>query len=82
MIMNGMPAPDLGDVPWHKSARSNSSGNCVQLAALDARPGGAGLVGMRDSKHPTGPALVFTAGEVAGFVAALKTGDYDYLLTD
>jgi Domain of unknown function (DUF397) len=75
MIVNGMLAPDLGDVQWHKSARSNSSGNCVQLAPLDG-----GQIGMRDSKHPDGPALVFAAGEVAGFIGDLKAGRYDDLL--
>lgn len=79
-IENWVPAPDLGDVPWRKSSFSNSSGNCVQFAPLDSRPGGEGLVGLRDSKDPDGPALVFGAGEIAGFIGALKGGEYDHLL--
>jgi Domain of unknown function (DUF397) len=82
MIVNGMPATDLDGVSWRKSARSNSSGNCVQFARLDTRPGGAGLVGVRDSKDPAGPALVFDSGEVAGFIGALKAGTYDHLTND
>ena len=62
---------------WVKAARSNSGGNCVQFAQL---PGGR--VGVRDSKDPQGPALVFGAGEVAVFVGALKAGAYDGLLVD
>jgi Domain of unknown function (DUF397) len=75
MIVNGMPATELGEVEWIKSARSNSSGNCVEFARL-----GAGQVGVRDSKDPDGPALVFGAGEVAGFIRALKGGAHDELV--
>ena len=82
MIVNGMLAPELGEVEWRKSTRSNSSGNCVQFAQLDGRAGGAALVGVRDSKNPDGPALVFGAGEVAGFVGASKAGAFDNVLTD
>jgi len=46
-----------------------------------ARAEGSGLVGVRDSKRPHGPALVFEVGELAGFVAALKAGGYDHLLS-
>jgi hypothetical protein len=74
-ITNGMPAPELGAVRWRKSARSNSQGNCVELARLDG-----GHVGVRDSKHPTGPALVFAEEEVARWIGDLKRGRYDHLL--
>ena len=37
---NGMPASDLPDVTWRKSARSNSQGTCVELASLP----GPGLI--------------------------------------
>lgn len=40
---------------WHKSSRSGSTGgNCVEVASNLP-----GVVGVRDSKDPTGPALVF-----------------------
>jgi Domain of unknown function (DUF397) len=74
-IVNGVPAPELGAVDWRKSARSNSQGNCVELARLGGR-----RVGMRDSKHPTGPALVFGADEIASWIGDLKAGHYDHLL--
>jgi len=77
MFVNGMSAAALGPVAWVKAARSNSGGNCVQFAVL---PGGR--VGVRDSKDPQGPALVFGSGEVAAFVGALKAGAYDGLLAD
>jgi hypothetical protein len=81
MIVNGMSAVELGDhVAWRKSRRSNSSGNCVQFARLEERAGGAGLVGLRDSKHPDGPALIFPAAEIAEWVADLKSGRHDDLI--
>ncbi|MGW5558145.1 DUF397 domain-containing protein [Micromonospora sp. NPDC003944] len=46
---------DLIGATWRKSTRSGSGGgNCVEVA--DNRPG---IVGVRDSKDPDGPALVF-----------------------
>jgi Domain of unknown function (DUF397) len=77
IYVNGMSAADLGDVAWCKAARSNSSGNCVELARLDD-----GQVGVRDSKDPDGAALVFSGAEVAEWVRGLKAGDYDHLITN
>ncbi|MGC4815031.1 DUF397 domain-containing protein [Micromonospora sp. DT228] len=46
---------DLIGATWRTSTRSGSGGgNCVEVA--DNLPG---IVGVRDSKDPTGPALVF-----------------------
>ncbi|MEW2146213.1 DUF397 domain-containing protein [Micromonospora vinacea] len=46
---------DLIGATWRKSTRSGSGGgNCVEVA--DNLPG---IVGVRDSKDPEGPALVF-----------------------
>jgi Domain of unknown function (DUF397) len=38
-------------------------------------------VAVRDSKDPTGPALIFKRADIAQFVAELKDGQYDHLLT-
>lgn len=74
-VTNGGPADRLGDgTRWRKSSASNPSGNCVELAAL---PGGA--VAMRNSRHPAGPALVYTRAEVAAFLAGVKNGEFDDL---
>ncbi|MFI1198993.1 DUF397 domain-containing protein [Streptomyces sp. NPDC020883] len=61
-------ALDLSNASWRKSSYSNGTGgNCVEVA--DGLPG---IVPVRDSKHPQGPALVFSAAGWASFVSALK----------
>ncbi|GGM58458.1 hypothetical protein GCM10012275_32090 [Longimycelium tulufanense] len=42
----------LSAVSWRKSSRSGSSSMCVEVARS------SGWVALRDSKDPTGPALV------------------------
>ena len=59
---------DLSDALWFKSSYSNESGgNCVEVA--DNVPG---VVPVRDSKVPDGPALLLTASAWAPVVASLK----------
>jgi Domain of unknown function (DUF397) len=70
---NGMPADQL-QVTWRKSKRSNPSGNCVELAAL---PDGGVVV--RNSRHPSGPALVYTRAEIAAFLAGVRDGEFNDL---
>ncbi|WP_433197801.1 DUF397 domain-containing protein [Nocardia sp. CA-107356] len=63
---------DLSGAQWFKSSRSSSGKECVEVAHLDE-----GLVGVRDSKNPTGPALVFTPGEWDVFLAGARNGEFD-----
>ncbi|WP_181722357.1 DUF397 domain-containing protein [Nocardia gipuzkoensis] len=60
---------DLSGAKWRKSSHSQSGGDCVEIAHLDG-----GMVGVRDSKNPTGPALVFTPGEWDAFTAGVHAG--------
>ncbi|MET8549675.1 DUF397 domain-containing protein [Micromonospora zamorensis] len=56
---------DLTNATWRKSRRSGSSGgNCVEVA-----DNLAGVVGVRDSKDPAGPALTFGPAAWRAFVA-------------
>jgi Domain of unknown function (DUF397) len=65
-------APDLNLAIWRKSSYSNGDGgNCVEVA--DNLPG---IVPVRDSKDPSGPALVFPAGAWAAFIADVKAGEW------
>ena len=63
---------DMTGAMWRKSTRSGSSGNCVEVA--DNLPG---VVAVRDSKDPGGPALVFTPAEWEAFVGGAKDGEFD-----
>jgi hypothetical protein len=44
----------------------------VEVAHLDD-----GLVGVRDSKNPGGPALVFTPGEWDAFTGGVTDGEFN-----
>lgn len=74
-IDHAMQDPRLHDVTWRKSRRSNPSGNCVELARL-----ADGGVAVRNSRHPAGPALLYTPAEITAFIQGAKDGDFDDLL--
>lgn len=64
---------DLSGAKWFKSSRSSSSGgDCVEATHLSE-----GMVGVRDSKNPTGPALVFAPAEWDSFVSGVMDGRFD-----
>ncbi|MGN9783428.1 DUF397 domain-containing protein [Nonomuraea sp. ZG12] len=55
-----------------KSSLSGSGNDCVEVA--DNLPG---IVAVRDSKDPDGPALVFNPSEWRAFVSGVKGGEFD-----
>ncbi|MEW2442726.1 DUF397 domain-containing protein [Micromonospora marina] len=63
--------PDLSIATWRKSTRSNNGGDCIEVA--DNLPD---IVGVRDSKNPTGPALTFEPRTWEAFVSGVKQNSY------
>jgi hypothetical protein len=76
VVDNGIPADQLVSARWRKSEASNPSGSCVQVAEL-----GDGAIAMRNSRYPSGPALIYTRAEIAAFLAGVKNGEFDDLDT-
>ncbi|WP_433682623.1 DUF397 domain-containing protein [Nocardia sp. CA-119907] len=62
----------LAGAQWFKSTHSSGDSECVEVAFLDG-----GMVGIRDSKNPAGPALVFTPGEWNAFIGGARDGEFD-----
>lgn len=66
---------DLSRAEWFKSSRSNGNGGaCVEVARNLS-----GIVAVRDSKDPGGPALVFSPDDWRAFIGGIKGGDLDTL---
>ncbi|MEU0499463.1 DUF397 domain-containing protein [Nocardia sp. NPDC005998] len=63
---------NVSGAKWFKSSRSSGGKECVEVAHLSG-----GFVGVRDSKNPTGPALVFTPGEWDAFTAGVNDGEFN-----
>jgi hypothetical protein len=62
---------DLTRATWRKSSYSGTNGgNCVEVARNLP-----GIVAVRDSKDPAGPALAFTPVDWHTFTAALRGGE-------
>ncbi|MEW2142661.1 DUF397 domain-containing protein [Micromonospora vinacea] len=59
--------PDLTGAVWRKSTRSNNGGECVEVA-----DNLLGIVGLRDSKDPTGPVLTFSPVAWRTFIGTVK----------
>jgi hypothetical protein len=63
---------DLDRAEWRKSSYSSGSGgNCVEVATNLP-----GVVAVRDSKDPDGPALTLTPAQWRSFATAVQLGDF------
>ncbi|GAB7186507.1 DUF397 domain-containing protein [Kitasatospora sp. Ki12] len=57
---------------WRKSSYSNAAGgDCVEVA-----DGITGIIPVRDSKDPHGPALTFTPEAWQSFLAGIQAGEF------
>ncbi|NNH72546.1 DUF397 domain-containing protein [Nocardia uniformis] len=62
---------DLSHAKWFKSSSSAGGQECVEVAFV------TGGVGVRDSKDPSGPALIFSSAEWDTFTAGMRAGEFD-----
>ncbi|MER5970536.1 DUF397 domain-containing protein [Streptomyces sp. NPDC002055] len=60
-------------VEWWKSSASGAQSDCVEFGIVDPD-----TVAVRDSKDPSGPALLLSREQVAGLVAAVRGGRFDH----
>lgn len=66
--------PDLSGIRWATSSHSSGEGGmCVAWAP--AAHATHGLVPVRDSKDPRGPALIFGPAAWSSFVRATRNGE-------
>jgi hypothetical protein len=64
---------DLTGARWQKSSHSGGNGGqCVEIAFNLP-----GVVAMRDSKDPAGPALLFTPEQWRAFLSDARNGEFD-----
>ncbi|MFD8023688.1 DUF397 domain-containing protein [Streptomyces lavendulae] len=73
-VKNGISAGELIGAAWLKAQASVGVGECIELAGLQE-----GEVAMRNSRHPDGPALVFTKAELRAFLEGAKGSEFDHL---
>ncbi len=62
----------MESVEWRKATKSGNNGACVEVAHLVG-----GRIGVRDSKAPEGPVLMFTAAEWDAFLDGTRKGEFD-----
>ncbi|MEV6324446.1 DUF397 domain-containing protein [Nocardia sp. NPDC051787] len=62
---------DLSGAQWFKSTHSGGGESCVEVAWLVDDH-----VGVRDSKNPAGPALLFTPGEWEAFTTGVINNEF------
>ncbi|MGW2540277.1 DUF397 domain-containing protein [Kitasatospora sp. NPDC001574] len=66
-----MIVPEIAARGWFKSSYSAQANDCVETGRVVA-----GGMAVRDSKDPSGPALVFAGDAWVEFVAALRAGEF------
>lgn len=61
------------DVAWQRATATGSNGDCFEFAAYN------GMVALRHSKAPNGPALIFTPRELECMLDGAVKGEFDHL---
>ncbi|MEV5124310.1 DUF397 domain-containing protein [Streptomyces decoyicus] len=67
--------PDPQPMRWVKSTYSGGEGQCIEWSPTHASA--TGIVPVRDSKDPHGPALAFEPSAWSSFVSAVQGREFD-----
>ena len=62
---------DFSQLKWFKSSRSSPTGQCVESARLSDG------MAVRDSKHPDGPVLLFSADKWRAFTEGVNLSEFE-----
>ncbi|MFF5663441.1 DUF397 domain-containing protein [Streptomyces griseofuscus] len=68
-LMAHVEDSSLLPVTWWKSSASGTQSDCVECGIVDDQ-----TIAVRDSKRPSGPALLLSRTTVAGLVSGIRTG--------
>ena len=63
-----MASPDFTAARWRRSSYSMQQGECVEVSPV------GDVIGVRDSKHPAGPVLVFRRSAFGPLLQSLRNG--------
>ncbi|MFG1998294.1 DUF397 domain-containing protein [Spirillospora sp. NPDC048911] len=67
-----MSLNDQSRTAWRTSTYSSTNGGeCVEVAALSAQ------IGVRDSKNPEGPLIVFAEQGWTALISRIKNGEHE-----
>jgi Domain of unknown function (DUF397) len=65
--MDMLRVPSFNNALWRKGTRTTAASNCVEVATSNR------LVGIRDSKNPTGPIVIVRPAEWTNFLTTIQT---------
>ena len=71
LVRTGVSGARLAGAVWRKSQHSGQIGKCVEVALLDS-----GDAALRNSRDPSGPALIFNRAEMVAFLTSVKGGEF------
>jgi hypothetical protein len=74
MLIDESDGREYAQLVW-RTASASGGGDCVQVARTEAG------IAVRDSKNPAGPWHAYERGSWSVFLARVKSGGFDHLVT-
>ncbi|MFJ4688849.1 DUF397 domain-containing protein [Streptomyces sp. NPDC088789] len=72
---NGVAASRIAGARWQKATASDAKNDCVEVARI-----GEDEIAVRNSRHPDGPALIYTRAEWEAFTDGASKGEFSNML--